>query len=191
MIDIISDVAFERVQLVLHGIPGAAEKAFYGIISRATTSMKASSVKDITEVYDIKATEVRSGSNTAIKTKTKKVDGGVIGTIQYSGTQIPLIRFGVSHRQPKSGRMVRARQRRDRGKTAFTNAYIANLGRGVGIFERATSRRASSVQIMGVSTAQMAGDSGVLDRAEKAAQETIVKRTEHEISRIIQGYLGR
>ena len=190
MIDIISDEAFERIKLILHGVPGGAERALHGVISRATTTMKASSVKDITAIYDIKEKYVRDGRNTAIQTKTRRVDGGVIGTIQYAGNQIPLIRFGVSHKTPRPGKAVRAQQRKDRGKTAFSNAYVANLGRGMGVFERATSRRASSFQLMGVSTAQMAANSDVLEKAEAAAQETIAKRTEHEITRILQGSEG-
>jgi len=187
MIEIISDEAFERVKLILHGVPNGAEKALYGIISRATTTIKKVSLQGITTVYDIKPGAIKE--NTAIKLKTQKADGGVVGTIHYSGVRIPLYRFAVSPKQPRQGATVRARQRRDRAMTVFQNAFVARMRSGhVGIFERDTRRRTPISEIMAVSTAQMAADSGVMRKAEEAAQETIVKRTEHEIHRILQGF---
>ena len=187
MINIVTDEAFERVQLILHDVPRGAEKALYGIISRATSTIKKVSVEGITTIYDISPGGVREHST--IKLKTQKVDSGVVGTIHYSGVRIPLYRFGVSPKQPRPGATVRARQRRDRPMTAFRNAFIARMRSGhVGIFERDTRRRTPISEIMAVSVAQMADDSGVVRKAEEAAQETIVKRTEHEISRILQGF---
>jgi hypothetical protein len=188
MIDIVAEEAFERVQLILHGVPGGAEKAFYGIISRATTTIKTVSLEGITSVYDIKRKDIQDARNTAITTRTKKVDGGVIGFINYAGTKIPLFRFNVKPSSPKQGATVKARQRKDRGMTQFETAFVADMRAGRGIFERTTRARLPVSQIMGVSTAQMAADSGVMKKAEEAAQETIVTRTEHEISRILQGY---
>ena len=206
MIDIISDEAFERIKLILHDIPGGAEKALYGVISRATTTMRKVSLDGITSIYDIKRKDIMDSRNTAIEKKTKKVDGGVIGSISYAGMQIPIIRFGVTPKNPQRQRnrvpiniggrwvmaspgvSVKVRQRKDRPKTRLDNAFVANLGRGVGVFERTTGRHNSSAQIMGVSTAQMAGDSGVMRKVDEAAQEVIVNRTEHEISRILNGW---
>ena len=203
MINITADEAFERVQLILHDVPRGAEKALYGIISRATTTIKKESISGITTIYDISPGAVKE--HTAIKTKTKKVNDGVIGTIDYSGVRIPLFRFRVSHKSPRSNAPVTARQRRDRANARFQDAFIARMRSGhVGIFRRVPGTRMRPghrinvsgrskhaeeiVEIMAVSAAQMADDSGVLRKVDKAAQETIVKRTEHEISRILQGF---
>jgi hypothetical protein len=191
MIDIVSDEAFARINLILHGVPRGAEKALYGVISRATTTIRKVSLEGITSVYDIKAAAIRDRQNTTINLKTKKVDGGVIGVIQYSGSKIPLFRFGVTPKAPQQGAKVKARQRKDRPMTTFENAFIARTKSGhMGIFERDGRKRLPISEIMGAATAQMAADTGVIDKAEAAAQETIVKRTEHEITRILQG-LGR
>ena len=189
MIDIISDEAFERIKLILHGVPGGAEKALYGVISRATSTIRTVSLDGITSVYDIKKKDVRDGRSTAIKTRTSKVDGGIVGYITYSGNKIPLHRFGVTSKQ---GATVKARQRRDRPFTRFDNAFIARMRGGrKGIFERESRSRLPVNEFKAVATAQMAADSGVLEKVEAAAQETIAKRTEHEITRILQGYGGR
>jgi hypothetical protein len=188
-IDIITDEAFERVKLILHGVPHGAEKALYGIISRATTTIKKVSLDGMTSVYDIKAADIRDRKSTTIKLNTKKTDGGVVGTIHYSGNKIPLYRFGASPKKPTPGATVRARQRRDRPMAVFPNAFIASMRSGhVGIFERTTHRRFPVMERMGAATAHMAETTDVMSKAEEAAYETIVKRTEHEIERILQGY---
>jgi hypothetical protein len=210
MIDIISDEAFERVKLILHGVPGGAEKALRGIISRTTSTVRKTTLEGITSVYDIKQKDVRNRQNTTINMRTKKVDGGIVGEITFSGGKIPLYRFGVTPKQPKAkgtkvpvrfgdrwilvtpGAPVKARQRKDKPLTPFNNAFIATMKSGhTGIFERSNETRTPINEIMGVSTAQMAANSVVLEKVEAAAVETIVKRTEHEISRILHGYGGK
>ncbi|GHU42209.1 hypothetical protein FACS1894111_05750 [Clostridia bacterium] len=210
MIDVISDEAFERVKLILHGVPGGAEKALRGIISRATTTVRSKSLEGITSVYDIKAKDVRDRQNTTINMRTKKADGGIVGEVNFSGGKIPLYRFGVTPKQPKAqgtkvpvkfgdrwvmlapGAPVKARQRKDKGKTKFHNVFIAKMKSGhIGMFERSGFDRFPITEIMGVSTPQMAADSVVLEKVEAAAEETIVKRTEQEITRILHGYGGK
>ena len=210
MIDIISDEAFERVKLILHGVPGGAEKALKGIVSRATSTVRRTTLEGITSVYDIKQKDIRDRQNTTINMRTKKVDGGIVGEITFSGGKIPLYRFGVTPKQPKAqgakipvrfgdrwilvapGAPVKARQRKDKGQTKFDNVFIAKMKSGhIGMFERSGFNRLPVKEIMGASTAQMAADSVVLEKVEAAAAETIVKRTEHEISRILHGYGGK
>ena len=43
---------------------------------------------------------------------------------------------------------------------------------------------------MGLSAAQMIGNSDVIERVESEAQETISARIDHEIDRILNGYGG-
>ena len=210
MIDIISDEAFERIKLILHGVPGGAEKALYGVISRATSTIRTVSLDGITSVYDISKKGVRDRKNTTINLRTSKVEGGVVGKIVYSGHKIPLIRFGVTPEKstPRSygvpvniggnwvmarpGVQVAARKRRDSPMKKSETAFIATMGSGhTGIFERRNKGSSKITERMGLSTAQMAANSDVLEKAEAAAQETIAKRTEHEITRILQGYGGR
>lgn len=212
MIDIMSDEAFERINLILHSVPGGAEKALKGIISRATSTVRKTTLEGITSVYDIKQKDLRDRQNTTINMRTKKTDGGIIGEISFSGGKIPLYRFGVTPQKPKMqgtkipikfgdrwilvapGAPVKARQRKDKGYTKFDNAFIANMKSGhIGMFERKHGglNRLPIQEIMGASTAQMAADSVVLKKVEAAAGETIAKRTEHEISRILSGYGGK
>lgn len=212
MIDVISDEAFERVKLILHGVPGGAEMALKGIISRATGTVRKTALEGITSVYDIALKDVRDRKHTTINMRTKQTGSGIVGEITFSGVKIPLIRFGVSHKSPKSRGVVpvnfngqwliapraapvKARERRDTPMQNYEEAFVAvapNAGSGhTGIFKRMGIERLKIKELVGASTAQMAGNSVVLEKVEAAAVETIVKRTEHEISRILHGYGGK
>ena len=207
MIEIISDEAFERVRLLLHGVPSGAEKALTAIVSRATATVRKATLEGITSVYDIKQTDVRDRKNTTINVRTRKTDGGIAGEITFSGRKIPLYRFGVTPKQPKTqgakvtvnfgdrwasvapSAPVSARLRKDKPKTKFNDAFVAGMESGhIGVFERRGQRRLPVSEIMWVSTAQMAANSVVLEKVEAAAAETVAKRTEHEVSRILNGY---
>jgi hypothetical protein len=92
------------------------------------------------------------------------------------------------------GATVKARQRKDKTFATFDNAFIAKMRSGhIGIFERKYSglNHLPIKEIMGASTAQMADNAVVIEKVEAAAAETIVKRTEHEINRILHGYGGK
>lgn len=210
MIDVISDEAFERVKLILHGVPGGAEMALKGIISRATGTVRKTTLEGITSVYDIKAKDVRDRKNTTINLRTRKAEGGIVGEVKFSGGKIPLYRFGVTPKQPKiqgtkvpvkfgdtwvmvaPSAPVKARQRKDKPFVKFDNAFITTTRSGhTGMFERDGLGRLPVTEFMGASTPQMAENSVVLEKVEAAAVETIVKRTEHEISRILHGYGGK
>jgi hypothetical protein len=209
MINIMSDEAMKRVNLILSGVPQGAEKALTGIITRARTTARTTALEGITRVYDIAQKDIRDRQHTTINMRTRRVEGGVVGEVSFSGAKIPLYRFGVSPKQPRvqgtkvpvkygdrwvmvaPGAPVKARQRKDKAPTKFDNAFIAKMKSGhLGMFERSGSERTPITEIMGASTAQMAGDTAVLERVETAVMETIAKRAEHEITRILHGYGG-
>ena len=101
MIQITND-QIERVNLILSGIPGGAQKAFSSVIRRANSTVKTETVRQITATYAISAQRVRAGGN--IRAQVKKADGGVVGTVTFAGYKLPLYRFNVSRRCRFSGR---------------------------------------------------------------------------------------
>ena len=211
-VDVDAQDSFARIHSMLQDVPRGIERAMYGVISRATTTAKTTSLQDITTVYDIKAADVRDRKNTTINVVTKTVDDGVIGVISYSGGKIPLIRFGATPQYPKQGATVKVRQRKDSPMTTLNNAFVARMESGhIGIFERRpgeymNKRRGRSKhsemigqnkrggkntdQFYGSSTPEMASNAVVFEKVEAATMETIQKRTEAEITRILNGYGG-
>ena len=202
-----AEKSFERIHTILQGVPGGIDKAMKGVISRATTTAREVSLEGITQVYDIKPGAVRDRKNTTINMRTRKTDSGIVGEITFSGTKIPLYRFGISHQKPtpqskkvpvniggrwvmvSPGKAVKARQLKSSSMTIFENAFIAKMRSGhYGIFERKGRTSSTVKEIMGSSTAQMVANSDVLDKIEAEVFKTIEKRAEHEITRILNGY---
>ena len=114
--------------------------------------------------------------------------GDLVGSIEFAGTVIPLKRFKVSTSAPAQ-KTVSVSVLKAEGGKRLEHAFVADLGKyGVGVFERMTRRRDSSEQLFGPSPAHMMANENVLDKVEEAAQDTIDKRVEHEITRILNGY---
>jgi len=181
----ITEKQIDRVNALLSGVKNGPNKAFYNVINRALTTIRSKSGKMIRETYNIKATDIKSNQNMKIKRATVQ---NVEGSVAFAGTVIPLIKFKVNPSEPEHKKVTVSVLRSEGGKR-LESAYVANLGKyGVGVFERQTSKRDSSRQLYGPSTAHMMENADVLQQAETAAQETINKRVEQEISRILNGY---
>lgn len=177
----------ERVNAILGGLKNAPNKVFYNVINRALSTVRAQSGKLIAATYQIKQKDVKSNTNMRV---SKASANDLTGQIAFAGTVIPLMKFQVSPKSPQK-RTVSVSVLRESGGKRLESAYVADLGRyGVGVFERLTSKRESSQQLFGPSVAHMMENERVLEQAEQKAQETIDKRVEHEISRILNGYGG-
>lgn len=186
MIEITSEQQ-ERINLILSGIKNAPNRAFFNVINRALATVRSKSGKAIRETYNIKQSDVTANQNMSVK---KASSGSLEGSITFGGTVIPLKRFKVTPTAPAQ-RTVSVSVLKSQGGARLESAYVADLGKyGVGVFERLTSRRESSQQLYGPSTAHMMGNENVLEQIEEAAQDTIDKRVEHEITRILNGYGG-
>ena len=183
----ISAEQIERVNAVLSGLHNAPNKVFYNVINRALTTVRSQSGKLVAATYQMKQIEIKIKYNMRLKRAT---EGDLAGQIEFAGTVIPLMKFKVSPKEPRQ-KTVSVSVLRESGGKRLESAYVADLGRyGVGVFERLTSRRATSQQLFGPSVAHMVENENVLERVEDSAQGTVDKRLEHEISRILNGYGG-
>lgn len=181
----ITEGQIERIHTILGMIPNGANKALQGTINRALTTFRSTSSKTVRGAYNIKASDIKSNQNMKMKRATPQ---DLEGSIAFAGTVIPLIKFGVNPKEP-ARKNVSVSVLRAQGGKRLQSAYVANLGRyGPGVFERLTSKRDSSQQLYGPSVAHMMDNENVMSKSEEAAQETINKRIEHEISRILNSY---
>lgn len=202
----ITNEQIERVNLILGGIKDAPNKAFYNIINRGLTTVRGQSSRKIRGVYNITHSNLRTETNIYLR---KASSSNLSGDITFSGHKIPLARFNITPSAPGKKGMVRASVLKGSGQTTLKHAFIAKMKSGhIGVFERipgqhmgsrgdkrnkhtekigANSMRQTD-QFYGPATAQMAGNTIVLNEIETVAQETINKRVEQEISRILSGY---
>lgn len=194
----------DRINLILGGLKGAPDKAFSNIINRGLATVRSQSSKGIRSIYNITHSNLRADSNITLKKAGKS---NLSGEIMFSGFKIPLARFSVSPNIPGSKRPLKISVLRTSSPTLLQHAFLARTKSGhLGIFERipgqymgsrigrnkhsekigANTNRTTD-QFYGPAAAQMASNSLVLTQIEAAAQETINKRVEHEITRILNG----
>lgn len=173
----------QRVSKILSGVPGGAQKALSGTINRAMVTARARSAREITKTYQLKAGDVKKSGRITMKHASSS---SLVGSINYAGNVIPLIEFQVGY---GNGGLLRAAVKKGGGGT-LAHAYVANLKYGTRVYERTTTKRDSSQQLYGPSVAHMMENDDVLQEVERATMETVDKRMEHEISRILSGYGG-
>lgn len=185
----ITDEQISRVESILKGIQNGPEKVFYNVINRALSTVRTVSGKEIREIYAISQKDLRSESTIKLH-KASKSD--LSGEITFAGCSIPLYRFNVTPKLPTQGITVRAAVLKSSAQTEFESAFIGLMKSGhTGIFERTTAKRFPIREFYGPSVAHMAGNSIALTKMEQAAQETIDKRIDVEINRILNGYGGK
>jgi hypothetical protein len=185
----ITNEQMERVNLILNGVPNGAKKAFYNAINRGLQTVRTQSGKSVNKTYRILQKDFKSETNI---TEKKASQSSLIGEIAFAGTRIPLIKFQVSPKEPQK-QTVSVAVLRETGGERLKHAFVAKMQSGhVGVFERATpnTRRLPIEELYGPSPAGMLNNIEVQQEIEKAAQETIDKRIEHEITRILNGYGG-
>lgn len=183
MIEITSE-QIDRIHALLGGIQNAPQKVIYNVLNRAVTNVKTTSSREVRITYKIKNSDLTSRQNIKI---AKAGPSRLEASIEFSGNLIPLMKFDVTPKQPQR-KTVSASVLAGGGKKQLVHAYVANLKYGVGVFERETSERESSRELYGPAAAVMVENDDVLKKVQNNAIETIDKRVEHEISRILSGY---
>ena len=177
----------ERISLLLGGIKNGMRDAIYNVLNRAVGTVISQTSKYVRQTYAIKHGDLNQNQNVKVSRASRSK---LEATIMYAGTLIPLIKFHVDPKNPKR-KTVTASTLVNGGAKQLSKAYVADLGvYGVGVFERETFKRDSSKQLFGPSPKHMIETSDVLLKVEAAAMETIDKRVEHEISRILNGWRG-
>lgn len=183
----ITNEQIERVNLLLGNIKGAPNRVFFNVINRALGTVRSQSGKVVRQTYNIKQADITANQNMKMKRATSS---NLTGSIEFAGTMIPLKRFKVTPSAP-SQNTVSVAVLKAEGAKRLEAAYVTDLGRyGVGVFERLTRKRETSQQLYGPSPAHMMSNENVIGKVETAAQETINKRVEQEVNRILNGYGG-
>lgn len=183
----ITERQINRINSILTGkLQGKRGAVYYNAVNRALATANSEINKGIRKTYYVSSGTI----NKYGERKIKKAGGSEpIGSIKYSGVLLPLFSFKVSPKE-HAQRMTVAQVMKEGSGSRLEHAFIADLGHGKGVFERLTRKRESSEELYGPSVAHMAGNEGVIERAETVAEETLDKRIEHEIERILNGYGG-
>ncbi|MBU2701683.1 hypothetical protein Ga0466249_002802 [Sporomusaceae bacterium BoRhaA] len=167
----------ERAEQLLGGIKDALPKAQASAINRSLTTARTEIVRSVRKEYVIKAEDVRN----TIKV-TNASAASPIGSIKSMGGPIPLVKFDTSKENP-----VRVRVKKSGAKKPIKHAFLQAMGNGYrGIFIRSGKARYPLKQLYGPSVPQMVGNETVMKSVEEKAIQTLDKRMDHEINRILE-----
>lgn len=184
----ITENTINKVNTLLSDIPNGAERAFANAINRALDKGKNTAYKAVTSEYKLKRSTIDNYTTNKI---VKATQGDICGTLVFAGEQIPLYKYeGVKPSGPDKGKStVYAGQKTIQ---ALEHAFYINVtAKKEGIFERDTKRRTPINQLMGSSMRSMVSQPPIMEKVKKDAQETLEKRLDQEINRLLAGYGGR
>jgi hypothetical protein len=205
MIEFNSD-QIRRAESLLGGIRDALPKAQRNAINRSLITARAEAIRIVREQYIVSASTIR---------KTMKIkNAGLnkpVGFISSTGSPIALSKFDISPTRPtkKSNVTLHARGKFSENRKPIKSAFVARMSNGhIGAFKvnkdnkfmkdkgpRPKKRGIGNTkgilainELYGPSVPQMLGAKNVSKQIEEKAAETLDKRLEHEINRILEGH---
>ena len=166
----VGDDSLERVNKLLHNIPGGVYKAAFSALRRAGDTAKTRAGQFAAAEYTINKGEFMRRVHS--KTHITGGAGGVMGmSISFSGT-------------------VQTQVKRNGGAATLQHAFVARIFGPTAVFERVGSPRFPVEQKFGPSTGHMMRNEEVIEKMDETIRDTYEKRVEHEILRVLNGWGG-
>jgi len=192
-----NDRAIQKAETLLGGIESALPKVQYRVINRSIAAAQSVIIKAVPKEYVIDKEIVKNAVNLKYASAVKP-----IGLVLSSGGTIQLSKFAVSREFIGKRATVKAQVKRDGSPKHIKRAFAAQMkevGFGanrrvtdqghIGVYRRVGKSRFPIKELYGPSVPQMVGSEIVMKQAENKAIETMDKRTDHEINRILEGHL--
>lgn len=190
----VSEQTIDRIHTILAGVEKADEKVLKPALARGLMAGKTAAGKMVRKTYHISAGDFNSRGYMRYNSVTKNGDG-IIGSIEYSGGVIPLIKFKVSPGTPKKKTTPGAAVLKASSLVKFNrqkNVFVAQMKSGhIGIMERqkgtvspATGKEKLK-ELLSPAVPQMVGNEKVMQNVEERVNEVINQRIEHEIERLL------
>jgi hypothetical protein len=205
----ISVEQLERVEKLLYGIPGAIPTAEANAFNRGMEAAKTEAKRQIQQRYAITQGNLGKYNKTKIQRASA---GGTEAYIEFRGPKVPLYKYtpapksrtyvaeripvmihGVGWRNVFKSGDVSAMDSRESGMVARPAGFIATFKSGhTGIFKRTggstSTGNAKIKEYWGYSVADMLDYEPAREAIQKKTEETVNKRLEHEITRILSRY---
>lgn len=190
----VSEQTIDRIHTILAGVEKADEKVLKPALARGLMAGKTAAGKMVRQTYHISAGDFNSRGYMRYNSVTKNGDG-IIGSIEYSGGVIPLMKFKVSPSTPKKKTTPSAAVLKASSLVKFNrqkNVFVAQMKSGhIGIMERqkgtvspATGKEKLK-ELLSPAVPQMVGNEKVMQNVEEQVNEVINQRIGHEIERLL------
>lgn len=179
----------KEAEAALSHIPGAMPKAMVNALNRAADAARTEAARRVRDSYYIKVGDVRDTikiERASAESKAPRV------TVRSRGTRRPLIHFRVKPDTPRPKNppvILRAGVKRDGGLKGLPHVFVArgtSSGK-VHVLKRTTGKRYPLHIKYGPSVPEMIGVENIRKWVEQRATETLGKRLEHEIDRVLKG----
>lgn len=197
----VSEQTMDRIHTILAGVEKADEKVLKPALARGLMAGKTAVGKMVRQTYHISAGDFNSRGYMRYNSVTKNGDG-IIGSIEYSGGVIPLIKFKVSPSTPKKRTTPSAAVLKAGSLVKFdrkNDTFVAQMKTGhIGIFKRRekvysgkrwtghpTKNSQAIQELLSPAVPQMVGNEKVMQNVEERVNEVINQRIEHEIERLL------
>ena len=162
----VGDDSLERVNKLLHNVPGGVYKAAFSALKRAGDTAKTRAGQFAAAEYTINKGDFMR--NVHSKSHITGGAGGVMGmSISFSGTVLPLLTFNTTYSRDGT---VQTQVKRNGGAATLQHAFVA--------------------KIFGPSTGHMMRNEEVIEKMDETIRDTYEKRIEHEILRVLNGWGG-
>ena len=131
MVDIeVSQETTNRLHAILSGLGKADEKVLKPAMQRGLTAGRTAFNKQIKSVYYVSPAVISRYSHIGYK-KVEMRSDGLIGSIEYAGTVIPLIKYNVAPQKATYGKTpVKAAVKRDESQGDVGEAVPAQMPNG-------------------------------------------------------------
>lgn len=195
----VSEQTIDRIHTILAGVENADKKVLKPALTRGLMAGKTAAGKKVTETYHISKAEVSSKGYLRYNSVAQS-GKGIIGSFEYAGRRIPLIKFNVTPAMPRNGVTPSAAVLKANALTEFNkenNVFVGKVGEHTGVFERMggvySSKRGDGKnkhtekirELFSPAVPQMVGNDTVMQTVEDRVNEVINQRIDHEIERLL------
>lgn len=206
----VSEQTINRIHAILAGVENADKKVLKPALTRGLMAGKTAAGKAVRQTYHISAGDFNSRGYMKYNSVSQGGDG-IVGSIEYSGGVIPLIRFKVSPNTPKRKKTPSAAVLKASSLVKFgreNNVFVQQMKSGhigtferksghIGIFERKSGEYSASrgsgqnkhteklKELLSPAVPQMVGNDEVMQTVEERVNEVINQRIDHEIERLL------
>lgn len=196
----VSEQTINRIHAILAGVENADKKVLKPALTRGLMAGKTAAGKAVRQTYHISAGDFNSRGYMKYNSVSQGGDG-IVGSIEYSGGVIPLIRFKVSPNTPKRKKTPSAAVLKASSLVKFgreNNVFVQQMKSGhIGILERKSGEYSASrgsgqnkhteklKELLSPAVPQMVGNDEVMQTVEERVNEVINQRIDHEIERLL------
>ena len=133
----VGDDSLERVNKLLHNVPGGVYKAAFSALKRAGDTAKTRAGQFAAAEYTINKGDFMR--NVHSKSHITGGAGGVMGmSISFSGTVLPLLTFNTTYSRDGT---VQTQVKRNGGAATLQHAFVAKIFGPTAVFERVGAPR--------------------------------------------------